>query len=343
MYRSLIWGLVLLVPLPAVRADDDKKADDKKADDKGMVIKGKLDPNDPKDKLQTNSPHKVHEKKMKSGESYQIDLVSRDFDSFLRVEDSAGTQLAVDDDSGGMLNARLVFRAPKDDTYRIIVTSLDAKSGEYTLTFSRPSRAATALSSVQSELQKSTQALQTNFFKAKTQDEKDAILSKYFDASAAFIERFAKVARDFPGTAEARQASMLASQNLGMLGGASSPAVVKIVRNLAEKSSDESIQNQAGGVLGRILRNLYEKAYDKKDPKAPELYQEAEKTLTEFSKKAEGNAFLKKQLDDALFELQKLSVGKTAPEIDGEDLDGKKFKLSDYRGKVVVLDFWGNW
>jgi tetratricopeptide (TPR) repeat protein len=36
-------------------------------------------------------------------------------------------------------------------------------------------------------------------------------------------------------------------------------------------------------------------------------------------------------------------VGKPAPEIEGEDIDGKKFKLSDYRGKVVLLDFWGNW
>ena len=37
------------------------------------------------------------------------------------------------------------------------------------------------------------------------------------------------------------------------------------------------------------------------------------------------------------------AVGNLAKEIDGEDLDGKKFKLSDYRGKVVLLDFWGNW
>jgi predicted Zn finger-like uncharacterized protein len=36
-------------------------------------------------------------------------------------------------------------------------------------------------------------------------------------------------------------------------------------------------------------------------------------------------------------------VGQQAPEIAGEDLDGRPFKLSDYRGKVVVLDFWGNW
>lgn len=37
------------------------------------------------------------------------------------------------------------------------------------------------------------------------------------------------------------------------------------------------------------------------------------------------------------------AVGQLAPDIRGEDIDGKKFKLSDYRGKVVVLDFWGNW
>ncbi len=33
-------------------------------------------------------------------------------------------------------------------------------------------------------------------------------------------------------------------------------------------------------------------------------------------------------------------VGAPAPEIEGEDLDGKPMKLSDYRGRVVVLGFW---
>jgi predicted Zn finger-like uncharacterized protein len=36
-------------------------------------------------------------------------------------------------------------------------------------------------------------------------------------------------------------------------------------------------------------------------------------------------------------------IGDVAPEIVAEDLDGQTFKLSDYRGKVVLLDFWGNW
>src|SRR5262249_10220364 len=31
-----------------------------------------------------------------------------------------------------------------------------------------------------------------------------------------------------------------------------------------------------------------------------------------------------------------------APEIVGTDVDGKSLKLSDFRGKVVLLDFWGD-
>jgi cytochrome oxidase Cu insertion factor (SCO1/SenC/PrrC family) len=33
-------------------------------------------------------------------------------------------------------------------------------------------------------------------------------------------------------------------------------------------------------------------------------------------------------------------VGSAAPEIQGIDGDGVAFKLSDYSGKVVLLDFW---
>ena len=47
--------------------------------------------------------------------------------------------------------------------------------------------------------------------------------------------------------------------------------------------------------------------------------------------------------DREIFEIVNLAVGKPAPEIDGEDLAGVSFKLSDYLGKVVMLDFWGDW
>jgi len=55
------------------------------------------------------------------------------------------------------------------------------------------------------------------------------------------------------------------------------------------------------------------------------------------------NRTLGKMAEGALFEIRYLSIGKTVPEIEGNDLDGEAFKLSDYRGKVVVLDFWGDW
>ena len=38
-----------------------------------------------------------------------------------------------------------------------------------------------------------------------------------------------------------------------------------------------------------------------------------------------------------------LAVGKTAPEIEGIDHHGKPMKLSDFRGTVIMLDFWGDW
>ena len=40
---------------------------------------------------------------------------------------------------------------------------------------------------------------------------------------------------------------------------------------------------------------------------------------------------------------RELAIGKLAPEIVGNDVDGKPLKLSDYRGKVIVLVFWASW
>ena len=52
---------------------------------------------------------------------------------------------------------------------------------------------------------------------------------------------------------------------------------------------------------------------------------------------------LGEEAEARLDEVFNVSVGKPAPEIDGVDLDGKPLKLSDYRGKVVALVFWGTW
>ncbi len=41
--------------------------------------------------------------------------------------------------------------------------------------------------------------------------------------------------------------------------------------------------------------------------------------------------------------LPNLKVGRPAPAIVGEDLQGQPLRLEDYRGKVVVVVFWGSW
>jgi hypothetical protein len=65
---------------------------------------------------------------LKAGRIYTIDLSSRVFDSFLRLENSKRMVLAEDDDGGGFLDSRIVFRAPVDDYYRVIATSLGGRS-----------------------------------------------------------------------------------------------------------------------------------------------------------------------------------------------------------------------
>lgn len=50
-----------------------------------------------------------------------------------------------------------------------------------------------------------------------------------------------------------------------------------------------------------------------------------------------------KRAGGAAFAFENLNVGQTAPEIVGADVDGNAMKLSDFAGKVVVLDFWGFW
>lgn len=44
-----------------------------------------------------------------------------------------------------------------------------------------------------------------------------------------------------------------------------------------------------------------------------------------------------------LNEMDHLQVGQVAPDFEGKGPDGKTIRLSDFRGKAVLIDFWGFW
>ena len=87
------------------------------------------------------------------------------------------------------------------------------------------------------------------------------------------------------------------------------------------------------------LNRLKERGLDNVGAESAALFERVIKqyadTKLENQLPSEAGAFAKEQL----FELRTLCIGKKALEIEGQDISGKALKLSDYRGKVVVLDF----
>jgi tetratricopeptide (TPR) repeat protein len=91
--------------------------------------------------LNAQTPRLVYQVKFVAGKTYIIDMVSPDqkaLDPYLVLTDAAGKKLAEDDNSGGGLNARIVFRAAHDGVYRIQATSyMSAGRGPFTLSVRR--------------------------------------------------------------------------------------------------------------------------------------------------------------------------------------------------------------
>ena len=166
------------------------------------------------------------------------------------------------------------------------------------------------------------------------------------------------------------------------LTGKASPAAERLIRAVVEKNPDPHIKGLACLALGQYLKHQSDRVRDiQEDPEAAKAWEaifleegSSKESFTQFSgrdpdammKEAEGiferigkefgdlsgqgdrlskRAFTK-LVNDAnaeLVEIRDLAVGKPAPEITGEDIDAKPFKLSDYRGKVVYLSFWADW
>lgn len=130
---------------------------------------------------------------------------------------------------------------------------------------------------------------------------------------------------------------------------------VDLLRAVAERNPDRAVRGQAVMGLAWQAKHAATYAAYKRSPDADRYKAEAEQALEAVDrdygdclyigtyKGRPAKSTLGKLARSELFELRSLQPGKVAPDIEGEDLDGAKFKLSDCRGKVVLLVFWGAW
>jgi peroxiredoxin len=125
------------------------------------------------------------------------------------------------------------------------------------------------------------------------------------------------------------------------------PAGEKLLRQVRQKSPHRNVQALSLLCLAGLKRNQADLAYMLKQPSLAALTQETEKLYQEIIDQYSDVSVQKHPLgpeaEEQLYAFHHLGLGRVAPDIVGEDLHGQRFKLSDYRGKVVLLTFWGFW
>lgn len=141
---ALLAALTCLLAGGGQVAGGDKKSTDKKVDDKkkeppapsGANFKksGMLKADDPKDAKLKESPSQKFAVALAEGKTYRIDLTSKDFDAFLRLEGTDKKEVAFNDDvDKSTLDARIIYKAPKAGNYNVVVASFDRKPGKFNL------------------------------------------------------------------------------------------------------------------------------------------------------------------------------------------------------------------
>jgi hypothetical protein len=138
----LVLAVIIMLLVSSVRIAGAAGAQDQPAKNAGeppakadlvFDVKAPLLDNDPLDPKR-NEPCKIYKVKLRKGKSYSIDMMSTEFDSYLRLENSDGKQLAEDDDGGDALDARILFTPDVDGEFKIIATRFGGGTGNFRLT-----------------------------------------------------------------------------------------------------------------------------------------------------------------------------------------------------------------
>ncbi|MCS6852721.1 MAG: TlpA family protein disulfide reductase [Gemmataceae bacterium] len=125
---------------------------------------------------------------------------------------------------------------------------------------------------------------------------------------------------------------------------------VALIEEVAQSKTAKA-HAEVGAQALLVLAQLFQAEADRlanSNPKAADsLARRAEgyceRILKDHGEASGAVARIAREAKGILYELRHLAVGKLAPDVEGTDLDDKKAKLSDFRGKVVVLDIWATW
>lgn len=205
--------------------------------------------------------------------------------------------------------------------------------------------------------------------KAATTDKQREDAQKIRPSLNAFGKRFLALAQEIPSDGVACDALLWIASNYGRhermkldealdlierhhlaspklkdavdaLAYADSPRATALAETIAEKAGDRN----ARGLATLFLAYGTEARSGARDAKS---IARIESLMERIKKDYADVVFEKKTLGEMaegqLFAMRNLVPGKTAPDLGGVDVAGKKVRLSDHRGKVVLLVFWGSW
>jgi thiol-disulfide isomerase/thioredoxin len=123
------------------------------------------------------------------------------------------------------------------------------------------------------------------------------------------------------------------------LGGSPLDESRHLLRRLGNESGDRTVQGVA--LLALAVSLQYRPPPDQSGP--TEATAALERVVAELADVELESQKLGALAEEMLYECKFLSIGCRPPEISGRDAEGTEFKLSDYAGKVVVVDFWADW
>ena len=220
---------------------------------------------------------------------------------------------------------------------------------------------------------------QSKFFEA-ARDGKELDMSRH--PAKEFLPKFRSYAEKHSGTPEAVPALVWMLENTPRAGGNEKATKWAIERLSKDHAADgaitDALQNMrymAYSVDPDLLVAFYQRVIDTNKDKEAQAFATFNLAFTFYERSSQGGGILQaltgkgdskkdkakaeklfrkvvkdyedtkaaKLADRFIFEMDHLQIGMKAPDIVGKDVEGKEIKLSQFEGRVVVIDFWGYW